>query len=183
MSHPHQSLSSLQPSGQQPPLSPEMCELLRDGLEQAIPFNLHNNIRISEVAVGRGTAELPDAEHLRNHLGTQHGGALFAAGEAAAGAAYIGAFSEHLAEIRMNAQEVHVNYLRWAKGPITAKSRLTDQPRDILNILREAGRVDLSMPCTLHDTDDRVVAEMIFRFHLKHVAPAERLAQHPLDKQ
>jgi acyl-coenzyme A thioesterase PaaI-like protein len=171
MSQPHQSPSSHQPNEPESTLSPEMRELLRDGLEQAVPFNLHNNIRISEVAVGRGIAELPDVEHLRNHLGTQHGGALFAAGEAAAGAAYIGAFSEHLAEIRMNAQEVHITYVRWARGRITAKSRLTDQPHDILSALREAGRVDLSMPCTLHDTHDHVVAEMTFRFHLKHVGP------------
>lgn len=176
MSQPDQSASSLQSNQPESALSPEMCELLRDGLERAIPFNLHNNIRISEVAVGHGTAELPDAEHLMNHLGTQHGGALFAAGEAAAGAAYIGAFSEHLAEIRMNAQEVHINYVRWARGPIIAKSSLTDQPRDILSTLRETGRVDLSMPCTLHDTNDRVVAEMIFRFHLKHVAPTQNSA-------
>ncbi len=74
-------------------LDPGLGELLRSGLEHAVPLNVHNAVRISEISVRRGIAQLPDAEHLKNRLGTQHGGALFAAGEAAAGAAYVGAFS------------------------------------------------------------------------------------------
>jgi acyl-coenzyme A thioesterase PaaI-like protein len=151
-------------------LNSDMRELLRSGLEQAVPFNLHNDIHIVEVSPKRGTAELPDLEHLRNHLGTQHGGALFAAAEAAAGAAYVGAFGEHLAEIRMNAQEAHITYIRWAKGKIMAKSYLEQKPQEVLNALRTHGRVDLPMSCTLYDANDRVVAEMTFRFHLKQIA-------------
>lgn len=147
-----------------------MHELLRSGLEQAVPFNLHNGVRIVEVSARCGTAELPDAEHLKNHLGTQHGGALFAVAEAAAGAAYIGAFSEQLTEIRMNAQEAHITYIRWAKGKITARSSLEQKPQEILDALRTDGCIDLPMSCTLYDANNRVVAEMTFRFHLKQIA-------------
>jgi acyl-coenzyme A thioesterase PaaI-like protein len=136
-----------------------------------VPFNLHNDVRIKEVSPRCGVAELPDAEHLKNHLGTQHGGALFAAAEAAAGAAYVGAFSEHLTEIRMNAQEAHITYIRWAKGAITARSILKQRRRDVLDALRADGRIDLPMACTLYDAENRVVAEMTFRFHLKYLAP------------
>lgn len=158
----------------------DMCELLRSGLEQAVPFNLHNHVRIREVGAGRGTAELPDAEHLKNHLGTQHGGALFAVAEAAAGAAYVGAFSDHLADIRMNAQEAHITYIRWARGPITARSSLACQPREILDALDAHGHVDLSMASALYDAAENLVAEMTFRFRLKrlarHAAPQARLS-------
>jgi len=157
---------------QDPPrgaLSPDIREVLRAALEQAVPFNLHNAVRIREVAAGSGVAELPDAEHLKNHLGTQHGGALFAVAEAAAGAAYIGAFVEHLADIRMNAQEAHITYMRWAKGPITARSSLKRQPHEILQALQRRGRVELHMSCILYDRSGSVVAEMTFRFHLKQI--------------
>jgi acyl-coenzyme A thioesterase PaaI-like protein len=153
------------------PIDANLRELLRAGLEQAVPFNLHNDVRIREVSARCGIAELPDAEHLKNHLGTQHGGALFAAGEAAAGAAYVGAFSEHLGEIRMNAQEAHITYIRWAEGSITAKSSLKQRRREVLDALRANGRVDLPMACTLYDAENRVVAEMTFRFLLKRLAP------------
>jgi acyl-coenzyme A thioesterase PaaI-like protein len=144
-------------------------ELLRAGLEAAVPFNRHNNIRIVEVGTRSGTAELPDAEHLKNHLGTQHGAALFAVAEAAAGAAYIGAFLDHLQDIRMNAQEVHITYLRWAKGPITARSTLTHNPATILATLDVQKSVDLSMPCQLYDAQETIVARISIRFKLKRI--------------
>ena len=144
-------------------------ELLRAGLEAAVPFFRHNDIRIREVGTRHGAAELPDAEHLKNHLGTQHGGALFAVAEAAAGAAYIGAFLDHLQSVRMNAQEVHITYIRWAKGPITARSALTHDPATILAALDEHTSTDLSMPCELYDAQDTLVARMIFRFQLKRI--------------
>ncbi len=77
-------------------LPEDIHELARSGLEQAVPFNLHNNVSILEVGTTYGVAEIPDAPHLKNHLGTQHGAALFAVAEAAAGTAYAGAFLEQL---------------------------------------------------------------------------------------
>jgi acyl-coenzyme A thioesterase PaaI-like protein len=150
-------------------LTPSTRELLRSGLQHAVPFNLHNEIRIREVAAGYGEAELPEAEHLKNHIGTQHGGALFAVAEAAAGAAYIGAFASHLEHIRMNAQEAHITYKHWATGPITARSTLAIDPTELLDTLHNDGHVDLSMSCKLYDAQQTLVAEITFRFYLKQV--------------
>ena len=44
------------------------------------------------MAPGRGVVTLPDDERLHNHVGSQHAGALFSAGEAASGGAFLGAF-------------------------------------------------------------------------------------------
>jgi acyl-coenzyme A thioesterase PaaI-like protein len=152
-------------------LSSELKEQLRTGLQEAIPFNVHNEVRICEVADGYGVAELPDAEHLKNHLGTQHGGALFAVAEAAAGAAYIGSFVEHLATIRMNAQEAHIAYIHWARGPITARSVLEQSPKELLDALNTTGHVDFTMSCGLEDANQQSVAEMTFRFRLQLQGP------------
>jgi acyl-coenzyme A thioesterase PaaI-like protein len=154
-------------------LDSELKEQLRAGLEEAIPFNAHNHVRICEVADGYGVAELPDAEHLKNHIGTQHGGALFAVAEAAAGAAYIGSFVEHIATIRMNAQEAHIIYMRWARGAITARSVLERSPRELLDVLYATGHVDLTMSCGLADSSHRAVGEMTFRFRLTLLSERE----------
>ena len=53
------------------------------GLNQAIPFNRHLGLVVQEVAPGRGVVTLPDDAALHNHVGSQHAGALFSAGEAA----------------------------------------------------------------------------------------------------
>jgi acyl-coenzyme A thioesterase PaaI-like protein len=148
-------------------LPAHVAELLRDGLIQAIPFNVHNEGSIQEIGVGYGVATIPDAEHLKNHLGTQHGIALCAVAEAAAGAACLGAFVDHLGEIRINLQEIKMTYQRWARGRITAKSQLSDSPQAILALLRRRGRFELHLATRLLDSNGEQVAEGSVRFLLK----------------
>ena len=71
-------------------------DAIRGGLQQAVPFNPHLGLEIAEVGQGVGVVKLPDRSELRNHVGSQHAGALFAAGEAASGAAFVGTFAERL---------------------------------------------------------------------------------------
>jgi acyl-coenzyme A thioesterase PaaI-like protein len=79
-------------------------EAVRQGLEQAIPFNRHVGLDVAEVGEGRGVVRLPDDERLHNHVGSQHAGALFSAGEAASGAAFVGAFAERMGGITPSAK-------------------------------------------------------------------------------
>ena len=79
---------------------------------------------MAEVGEGRGVITLPDDERLHNHVGSQHAGALFSAGEAASGAAFVGAFAEHLGNITPLARSADISYLKLAKGPITATGTL-----------------------------------------------------------
>ena len=65
-------------------------EAVRAGMEAAIPFNRHVGLSVTEVGEGRGVVALPAEDHLHNHVGSQHAGALFSAGEAASGAAFVG---------------------------------------------------------------------------------------------
>ena len=85
----------------------------------------------------------PRTDHLHNHVGSQHAGALFSAGEAASGAAFVGAFAERLGDITPLARSAEITYLKLAKGPITAtgtlggaKDQLLESPR-----CRRQGRV------------------------------------------
>jgi acyl-coenzyme A thioesterase PaaI-like protein len=53
-------------------------EPIRAGLAQAIPFNSHLGLEVVEVGPGTGVVRLPDDDRLRNHVGTQHAGGVFA---------------------------------------------------------------------------------------------------------
>jgi acyl-coenzyme A thioesterase PaaI-like protein len=141
--------------------------MLREGIETGVPFNVHNDVRVGAIDYGRGEASLPDAPHLRNHLGTVHGAALFAVGEAAAGAALLSTFAKHLGRLRLNAQAADITYLSWARGVITARSVLSADVEHLLGQLRERGRAELRVEAALFDDDDAKVAEMTFRFHLR----------------
>src|SRR5688572_4047743 len=95
-------------------------DALRQGLQQAIPFNNHLKLEVREVSADRGVVALGDHADLRNHVGSQHAGALFSAGEAASGAAFVGTFAERLGDITPLAQSADIEYKKVAKGEILA---------------------------------------------------------------
>src|SRR3712207_1094079 len=142
-------------------------EAIRGGLEQAIPFNAHVGLRVREVGPGHGVIELPDDERLRNHVGSQHAGALFAAGEAASGAAFVGTFAERMADIRPLAESGEIAYRRLANGPVTATGRLSEDAGALLGRLDADGVVRFPVAVDLTDASGETVAEMTVRWHVK----------------
>jgi len=145
-------------------------EAIRGGMQQAIPFNGHLGLEIVEVAAGRGVVRLPDDQRLRNHVGSQHAGALFAAGEAASGAAFAGAFIEVIADIEPLARGARIDYRRIARGPITATGRLDQSHDGLLARLRDEGSVRFSVAVELTNGAGDVVADMTVDWHITHKA-------------
>ena len=142
-------------------------EAVRAGLEQAIPFNKHLGLQVVEVADGRGSVLLPDDEALRNHVGSQHAGGLFSAAEAASGAAFVGAFAERMGEITPLAKAAQINYLKLAKGPITATATLGEEKSALLERLDADGRVEFPVSVSLTDGDGIEVATVTVDWHVR----------------
>src|SRR3954454_1329235 len=116
-------------------------EAIRAGMASAIPFNTHVGLEVVELGPSRGVVRLPDREQLRNHVGSQHAGALFAAGEAASGGAFIGAFAERMGGITPLARSAEIDYRKLAKGPITATGRRGERKEELFGKLDSDGRV------------------------------------------
>lgn len=142
-------------------------DALRDGLAVAIPYNTHLGLEFTEVGPGRGVVRLPDAEHLRNHVGSQHAGGLFSAAEAASGAAFVGAFAERMGEITPLARAASIEYLKLARGPITATATLNDDAAALLEQLDADGRVQFAVEVVLADEQDNEVARMTVDWHVR----------------
>ena len=145
-------------------------EAVRSGLQQAIPFNSHVGLEFVEVADGRGVVRLPDAGHLKNHVGSQHAGALFAAGEAASGGAFVGAFAEHMGGITPLARGAQISYLKLARGAITATASLSAEKGDLLDRLGSEGRVEFPVTVEMTDEEGTKVAEMAVDWHVRKSA-------------
>ena len=109
------------------------------GMDQALPFNAHVGLQTLTVAPDHGVVRLPEAAYLHNHVGSQHAGALFTAGEAASGAAFVGAFLEIMGEITPLAESAEIDYRKLAKGEITATARFSED-RDALFATAARGR-------------------------------------------
>jgi acyl-coenzyme A thioesterase PaaI-like protein len=139
-------------------------ELMRSGLQQAVPFNQHLGLEVVELGVGRGVIRLPDDGQLRNHLGSQHASALFAAGQAAAGAALAAALVERLESLAPLAEGAEITYNKIPRGPITATGVVRATPQELLDELAREGSVRFGIDVSLTDGAGDTVAEMTVRW-------------------
>lgn len=142
-------------------------EAVAAGLNQAIPFNVHVGLETATVAPDLGVVRLPDAPNLHNHVGSQHAGALFSAGEAASGAAFVGAFVESMGEITPLAESATIAYRKLARGEITATARFAEDRDALLAKLREDGRIRFPIEVEMTDADGNVVAEMTVNWYVR----------------
>lgn len=144
-------------------------EALMTGLQAAIPFNNHLGIRYIELGPGRGVVELPEQPHLMNHVGSQHAGGLFSAGEAASGGAFLAAFAELMGSIVPLAAGADITYKKIAHGPIRASATFSEDRDSLLAELESEGRVRFPVQVDLTDSKDEVVAEMTVRWYVKKI--------------
>jgi acyl-coenzyme A thioesterase PaaI-like protein len=145
-------------------------EAIATGLNQAIPFNRHVGLEVVEVGPGRGVVTLPDSADLHNHVGSQHAGALFAAGEAASGGAFLGSFAEHMGSLTPLARSAQIDYRKIARGPITATGTLSADVPELVATLESDGRVEFPIEVELADADGQVVATMTVDWHVRRNA-------------
>jgi acyl-coenzyme A thioesterase PaaI-like protein len=137
------------------------------GLNQAIPFNAYIGLETVTVAPNYGVVRLPDLETGRNHVGSQHAGALFSAGEAASGAAFVGAFVEIMGELMPLAESAEIAYRKLAKGDITATARFTEDRDALIARLNEEGRIRFPIKVELTNAEGTLVAEMTVNWYVR----------------
>jgi acyl-coenzyme A thioesterase PaaI-like protein len=137
------------------------------GLNQAIPFNVHVGLETVTVAPDHGVVKLPDSPNLHNHVGSQHAGALFSLGEAASGAAFVGAFVELMGEITPLAESAEIAYRKLAKGEITATARFSEDRNALFARLNEEGRIRFPIAVEMTNADGVLVAEMTVNWYVR----------------
>jgi acyl-coenzyme A thioesterase PaaI-like protein len=140
---------------------------IRDGYQQAIPYFNHVGLEVTEVGPGSASVRLPEDDRLHNHVQSQHASALFSAGEAAAGGAFIAAFAERMGEIVPLAESAEIAYRKIARGPITATGRFGEDPPALFEKLDAEGRVRFPVEVELTDGDGDVVADMTVRWYVR----------------
>lgn len=140
---------------------------LAAGYGQAIPFASFIGLRVEEIGPGSATVTLPDGDDTMNHVRSQHAGALFTAGEAASGGAFIGVFAERMGEITPLAESAEIAYRKIARGDITARGSFAGDAAAILEELDREGRVRFPIEVELTDAGGTVVCEMTVRWYVR----------------
>lgn len=142
-------------------------DLIAKGMTQAVPFAGHLDLQITEMSEGEATVLLPDRPELKNHVGSQHAGALFTAAETASGAAFVGAFAARMGDVTPLARSAEIAYEKIAKGPITAKAKLGIPADRALATLDADGKVEFPCEIELTDGEGIVVAAANVRWHVR----------------
>jgi uncharacterized protein (TIGR00369 family) len=147
-------------------------DLIAKGMSQVVPFVGYLGLRIEEIAAGEATVVLPDKGELRNHVGSQHAGALFTVAETASGAAFVGAFAERMGEVRPLARSAEISYEKIAKGEVTARAKLGVPAAEALGKLDADGVVEFPCSIELSDAAGEKVATATVRWHVRKTDPA-----------
>jgi uncharacterized protein (TIGR00369 family) len=142
-------------------------DLIAKGMTQAVPFAGHLDLEITEVGEGEATVVLPDRPELKNHVGSQHAGALFTAAETASGAAFVGAFAERMGDVTPLARSAEIAYEKIASGAITAKGTLGVDAAEALATLDAEGKVEFPCEVELTDAGGQRVASATIHWHVR----------------
>jgi uncharacterized protein (TIGR00369 family) len=143
------------------------------GMSQAVPFAGFLGLEITQIAEGEATAVLPEREELKNHVGSQHAGALFTLAENASGAAFVGAFAERMGDVTPLARSAEIAYEKIARGPITATAVLGMSKAEALTTLDRDGKVEFPCEVVLADAAGTQVATATVRWHVRLNQPAQ----------
>lgn len=143
------------------------------GMTQAVPFAGHLGLEITSVSAGEAVVLLSERPELKNHVGSQHAGALFTAAETASGAAFVGAFAERMGEVTPLARAAEISYEKIANGPIEASARLGVPAEAALSTLDADGKVVFPCEIELTDADGQRVATATVQWHVRLNKPAE----------
>jgi uncharacterized protein (TIGR00369 family) len=142
-------------------------DLIAKGMTQVVPFVGYLDLEIESIAAGEATVVLPDKAELKNHVGSQHAGALFTVAETASGAAFVGAFAERMGEVRPLARSAEISYEKIANGEITAIGKLGVDPAAALATLDAEGKVEFPCQVELSDGDGQRVATATVHWHVR----------------
>jgi uncharacterized protein (TIGR00369 family) len=147
-------------------------DAIAKGMTQAVPFAGFLGVEVTSLAEGEATALLPERDELKNHVGSQHAGALFSVAETASGAAFVGTFAERMGDVTPLARKAEIAYEKIAKGPIEARATLAMPKDEALATLDHEGKVEFPCEVVLSDADGNRVATATVGWHVRLNEPA-----------
>ncbi len=142
-------------------------EMIKTHLEQSIPFANHVGITLGEIGDGIATATLDQRTETSNHIKSQHAGAMFTLGEAASGAALAGALAPVILEVRPVASGAKISYVKIAKGTLEAHAKTDTPGAELLQTLKETGKVAFDVLVDIRDGEGDTVVTMTVGWHVR----------------
>ena len=114
-----------------------------------------------------GALALPDADSLKNHVGTMHAGALFTLGESASGVAMMRTLAPALGGAMPLAKSATIAYQKPARGRIRATATVVEPADTIAARLAKDGKTTFDIAVKLEDDAGVEVAAMTVNWYVR----------------
>ncbi|MEQ1950259.1 PaaI family thioesterase [Mesorhizobium sp. CN2-181] len=145
---------------------PLVFAMIRRRLGEIIPLNKLLEIEFDSISDGASKASLPFRTAITNHIGTVHATAIFGLAEAASGGAAAGALAPYAASIRPVTASASVNFLKAARGQLTAVGQVAMPPDEIREMLSNKRKVQFDVLVDVFDDSNVEIANFIFSWHV-----------------
>ncbi|MGJ8616208.1 MAG: DUF4442 domain-containing protein [Sulfitobacter sp.] len=141
-------------------------DMIKAQLSAIVPFQNFVGITLLEVGDGVASAEMVQRDDISNHIGSIHAGAMFTLGEAASGAAMAGALAPVILSMRPVAATGTIAFKKIAKGTLTAHAKTSRSGADLMQAIKDDGKVAFDVSIDIRDASDDAVVEMTVNWYV-----------------
>lgn len=141
-------------------------DMIKAHLDTAVPFATHVGVRLLEIGDGSASAELEQRDEVSNHIKSMHAGAMFTLGEAASGAAMAGALAPVILNMRPVAAAGAIAFKKVAMGTLTAQARTTRTGAELMQAIKNDGKVAFDVEVDIQDAEGDTVVEMTVNWYV-----------------
>ena len=141
-------------------------DMIKAQLSTIVPFQNFVGATLLEVGDGIATAQLEQRDEITNHIQTMHAGAMFTLGEAASGAAMAGALAPVILEMRPVAATAGIAFKKIAKGTLTATAKTSRTGAELMQTIKDEGKVAFDVLVDISDAGGDTVVEMTVNWHV-----------------
>jgi len=141
-------------------------DMIKAQLSTIVPFQNFVGAELLTVSDGLATAHLNPRDEVTNHIKTIHAGAMFTLGEAASGAAMAGALAPVILQMRPVAATANITFKKIAKGQLLATARTSRAGGDLMQAIKDEGKVTFDVAVDITDTSGDTVAQMTVNWHV-----------------
>jgi acyl-coenzyme A thioesterase PaaI-like protein len=120
-------------------------------MEQAVPWVRTAGVEFGKITPERAVAYLPDAAGMHNHVGGPHAAMIFGLGETASGAVAMAAFGAAVQRATPLVVRSEIQYVRLARGTLTAAAVLDRPAADVLAELDAGTRPEFAVTVVITD--------------------------------
>ncbi|MBD3663376.1 DUF4442 domain-containing protein [Sulfitobacter aestuariivivens] len=141
-------------------------DMIKAHLSTAVPFATYVGVDLLDISDGQASAELQQRDETSNHIQSMHAAAMFALGEAASGAAVAGALAPVILEMRPVAATADIKFLKVAKGKLTAQARTSRPGGELMQAIKDDGKVAFDVTVDITDAAGDSVVGMTVNWYV-----------------